>query len=520
MFQGNKYYRQILLLAYAALIYNFEALDANDLNDDLVMLVDSDLADYNGKKITLSGNVLVEHELGSIAANWVELTPETIQKKINFNMLDMKNEVKISLRDGGQLSCASANVDYKTLQGHFQGNPQQEYVVYTENCSDKAGTLIPLVVKSRQMLIKIDRSEINTTKSPHSCISSITADENVTVNYNNDFIAAADHATYQRQAADPDTIAKQSTMTGLISLRAKEENGLCQVRNHNGDLIKASNICIDTINHHLLFGYPRGAIYVSREKGSKERIDFAADTMTWDDQQNLLVLRDHVVISEMGIGQLTTDKEIRITQQTVDGLKHLNAIESLGPTTLTFSDEEKELAHTLICHGTLFIDHKRLQTTMDSPLDENGNVITGMQVYYQDNMGEIYADKLYITYAVINHSLVATKLLLEGNVHIMNRCTIDPERQSPYLQYALADTVEYTPQAKEISLAAKGKRHVLFFDKVNNLQVSAPGLKIRRDQTTKKESIQGIGNVRFNFVEKEFDEMDKYFHLKSAMNDE
>lgn len=502
-------YRQHLLLFCSALFGGVAYAD--DPVDDYVMSVDSDFADYNGKKITLNGNVVVEHELGRISANWMELSPETIQKKISFNQLEMKDGVKISLKDGGQLCCANANINYLTLQGHFQGDTQQEFVTYTESCPDKAGVPIPLVVKSRQMLIKIDRNEISAEKSPQSSISAIISDDSVTVSYNNDFIAAADHATYQRQ----DNSKKSKQMQGLISLRAAEQNGHCQVRNSNGDMIKANNICIDTINHTLLFGYPRGAIYLAREKGAKERIDFAGETMIWDEQQNLLVLRDHVVVSHMGMGQLLTDKEIRIKRHYIDGLKQLHSIESLGPTTLTYADETKEVAHTLICHGTVFVDHQLLRTTMDSPIDENGNVIAGMQVYFQDNMGDIYADKLQIIYAIINHAIVPTKLLLEGHVHIFNRCTIDPERESPYQQYAIADTVDYTPQAKEISLSAKENERVLFFDKVNNLQVSAPGLKIRRDQTTKKESIQGIGNVRFNFVEKEFDEMDKYFHLNA-----
>lgn len=489
----------ITLLIYSSVI------SSKEFEDETVMEVDSDFADYNGKKITLQGNVIVEHQLGSITATWVEAIPETIDKKVCFNTLTMKENIKIALKDGGELCCANASVNYHTLLGQFEGDEQQEYVVYTESLH------IPLVVKSRKMQIKIDQKQISSGQSTRSSISDIIADQNVTVNYNEDFIASADHATYHRLSNE---LQNDKPMPGLIALHAANQNGICQVTNRNGDLIKANNICIDTIQHTLLFGYPRGAIYASREKGNKERIDFAGDTMIWDEKQNKLILRDQVIVSQLGLGQLRTDQEVRVQRKVINGNKQLSSIESVGPTTLTYADADRDVTHTLICHGILFIDHDKLKTTMNSPQDPQGNVPAGKQVYFQDNMGEIYADKLTISYMMEGHSIIPTKLFLEGHVHILNRCTVDPDRQSPYLQYALADSVEYTPQAKEISLAAKGDERVLFFDKLNNLQVSAPGLKIRRDQTTKKESIQGIGNVRFSFVEKEFDEMDKYFHLK------
>lgn len=501
------------LCALCGFAVNLLSLDASEtLDEDAVMVVDSDVADYNGKKITLSGHVVVEHELGVISANWIEVIPQTIDKKVRFNTLTMKEDVEVALKDGGQLSCANAILDYIVLQGQFEGTAQQQYVVYTENCPDKAGASVPLTVKSKHLLVKIDQSK-STVQHSHSCISAMTANDSVTVNYNHDFIAAADLATYHRLPQENWNTSANQQMPGLVTLRAAEENALCQVTNRNGDMIQANTICIDIVKRQLFFVYPKGVIYTLSDTGKQNRVDFTGDTMTWDDQKNVLTLCDHVVVSQQGIGQLNTEKEIRFFQYPMKGMKRLRSIESTGPTTLVYTDEEKELVHTLICYGLLLVDHEHLQTVMESPRDEYGNVIEGCQVHFQDHMGEIYADKMVIKYEIVNHSPSPTKMILEGHVRLMNRCAVDMDKQGPYLQYALADKVEYTPHAKEVSLTANGKGRILFFDKLNNLQVSAPGLKIRRDQTTKKESIQGIGNVRFSFVEKELEEMSKYFQL-------
>ena len=70
-------------------------------------------------------------------------------------------------------------------------------------------------------------------------------------------------------------------------------------------------------------------------------------------------------------------------------------------------------------------------------------------------------------------------------------------------QYAIADIVEYVPKTMEMSFFSSNNRRVLFFDKVNNIQVSAPALKIKRDAATKKDTIKGMGDVRFSFAENE-----------------
>src|SRR5262249_30835599 len=81
---------------------------------------------------------------------------------------------------------------------------------------------------------------------------------------------------------------------------------------------------------------------------------------------------------------------------------------------------------------------------------------------------------------------------------------------SPLVQYALADRVEYFPKNQEALFSTKGSgRRVLYYDTANDMQVSAPALRIKRDQVTHKDSVKGIGDVRFNFVEHEIDQLEQ-----------
>lgn len=494
-----------------ALWISMIVLSAAFAEDDM-MMIDSAEANYDGRQITLNGSVVVEHDIGKITANHMVVTPEEDEKKVRLAYLKMNDDVRIALKDGAQLTCSTAELDYVGLRGRFLGGSQHEYVVYTENCKDKAGIKSALLLKSRLMSVKISKAD-GAKPSPKSMITEMTAENNVTVNYNNDFIAAADYAMYQR--VKPDTSdSNPAHIQGLISLRSTDQNGTCQVTNRNGDLIRANQICIDTNKRHLFFAFPKGAIYAAQESGGVDRIDFSSDSMTWDEPRDLLALHDHVVVNQKGVGRLSNEKEVLVYQCTKNGKKQLRSVESVGKTMIDYIDEEKGMTHHLVCHHKATLDHEHLQSVLESPTDANGNVLEGKQVYFQDALGEIYADKVLLDYDYNTcHNIVLRQVTLIGNVRILNRKSQDLEETGTLMQYALADRVEFFPETREMTFSSTGKKRVLFYDKGNNVKVSATALKIKREPGMKSESIQGVGDVRFSFVDKEFDQIRKQFNL-------
>jgi hypothetical protein len=389
-------------------------------------------------------------------------------------------------------------LDYHSLTGNFSGDSQQEYVTYSENHPDKTGQIIPIIVKSRQMNVKIAQ-ESDKEKTPISFIKAMQADNNVTINYNQEVIAAADQAIYERSTAN---------------CLSESNNGVCQVTNQNGDIIKSQKISIEPFIRQIHFEEPKGAFYTKGENVNLNRIDFTSDSMLWDEINDTLILNKNITVNRQGMGQLNNQDEVRFFRQKEDGHKRLRAIDSLGKTVLEYVDEDKNEIHTLTCYGKVSVDHEHLQTHLTSPLDENGNVLKDKQIYFHDRTGEIYADKALISYDYIDHQIVTAKIMLMGHVYLQNRTAADTEDPGQFLQYAIADIVEYYPIKHKMYFKSERNHRVLFFDKRNNVQISSTALKILRDPNSKKESIQGLGDVRMNFIEEELDALRKRFNLQ------
>ena len=287
---------------------------------------------------------------------------------------------------------------------------------------------------------------------------------------------------------------------------------MCQIATPDGDLIGAEQIDIDTIKRQLTFVEPAGTLAATKENMP---VAFSAGVLLWNDAEGLLTLRDHVDVSQQGLGNLQTANEVHLIQHIVDGHKALRAIETPGDTLLTYRDDTS--AHTLKCSGPLKVNHQKMETRLYSTTDAAGSVSEDKQVCFKDAKGEIYADKALIKYEYVNRNVTPTKIVLLGNVKIFNRLPVSNDDTTPVLQYLLAERVEFYPLTKEMIFISKNGGRVLFFDKANNLQVSASTLKIVRDKATKKESVKGLGDVRFSFVEHEFDQLRRRFSLDKVI---
>jgi len=128
------------------------------------------------------------------------------------------------------------------------------------------------------------------------------------------------------------------------------------------------------------------------------------------------------------------------------------------------------------------------------------------QVTYKGTLGEIYADRAQVDYQEIEGKLEATKVTLFDNVRLVNMGS----EEKPAFQYALADEVYYFPQEQVTVLESKQSK-VLFYDKLRDMQLSARTVRAHRDPVTHKESVQGVGDVRFVFGPEELEKIKQRF---------
>lgn len=102
--------------------------------------LESDYAHYDGSLIILTGNVSLTNTLGKVVAKEATLKKdEKHQTTIDFPWIELKEDVRIHLAEGGILECDTLLIDYTQMTCSFFGSPQVTYKdVLGEIYADKA----------------------------------------------------------------------------------------------------------------------------------------------------------------------------------------------------------------------------------------------------------------------------------------------------------------------------------------------------------------------------------------------
>lgn len=479
--------------------------------DSNLYSIDAEQALYDGSNFALQGAVYLESQMGCISAEKLMIQPKLHLKEGFFDTILLKKDVIFSLKDKGVLTCQKAKFDSNHSKGTFYGSRSDPFVVFQIEANKEQGKPF-MSLKSLHM--KLDLAK-NKEKDSKNKIDRLIAEGNVETRYGSESILYSDKAEY-KYGKEGLTAQSFQKLPGKI-IFTSNQGQLCRFEQVNGNQLTGSNITLDT-NIKLLSvknvkGFMHGSsndFFPSQNNNhSKENsIEFKADSLEWDLSKDLLALKENVEVKHSDLGLYKSDKELKIFYSEIDGKRELSRIESDGHSAICHVQELKQHCHWLTCYGKMLIDHKKMEAVLQSPLNAQGKVPKGQQVFYYDHLGEVQADKATITYQMVSGRLIASKIILEGNVYLIDHKGMEAgESQKKPLHYALADRVEYTPHNKEIYFSSQDGRRVLFYDKINQLQVSAPALRITRDQQTKKESIKGIGDVRFHFKNSELDQL-------------
>lgn len=245
----------------------------------------------------------------------------------------------------------------------------------------------------------------------------------------------------------------------------------------HGDSIKAT-----TKNESAIVENPKGSL-------KKGELDVEADELLW--QNETLTLTGNVKIRLESKGTLTTEGPVMIHR---DKNKEWDSAEIENESTFIRADGEKSF--TLIASKGVKADLKNRRIVFES--------IPGKPVHMLDDLGEAFGDKLTLVY--LNKEL--DKVILEGDVYLSHVLNSEVERS-----YAKGDRLIYEPKTYETILESDHGR-VFIFDRVNQLEVSAPRIRMKRDPVTRKETVRGEGDVRFHLLDKEFKELKDRFKFE------
>ena len=447
---------------------------------------------FDGKIVTLTGHATIEHDMGIVTAE--QITASSTTDKRQFNAFQLNKCVSIIFNDGGTLSCDKALIDNSSNECLFLGDDEQHYVHYSSCLSNTETGKKLLELRSHSLKILLTTPSSEGTSSSRKNINKILADGDVQVNYNNELSALADYAVYTVNQG-----SSKTSSTGIITFHHNLPHGICHVVNRSGDTIHATEIIIDPEEKKISFNDPHGWF-----QNNDSRIDFSANQLLWDQSTATLTLKENITITPEGLGNLQNSQEVRIYQTLCDGVRMLDSIEADGTTTIDYLGNLNTKS-TLTSFGALVLDNKLKQIKLSSP-----DNIEGKQVHFQDTKGDIYADEAKLFYTTDKGTFTPIKITLSGNVSIYNN--ILPNKDGKKIsQYVLADQVEFFPATREILFKANQGHRVLLFDDVNKLEVSAPSLKMIRDGTTGKDSIKGVGDVRFRLIERELNQLRQKF---------
>ena len=461
------------------MILSISSLYSED-NDPNALYLSSGLADYDGQSIRLSEDVFLDHGLGQIHARDAELLRVTPKGGLYFQVLKLKGSVDIVFKDGGFLNCHRAEINCLTSDAKFYGDTPIKRVVYNDIYNGAA-----IVLRSKQMIAKISQSD-----DGNYYTKNIIALDNVTANYANEYIAVADEAIYNRISDLCSSETEQNQHPGTIYLLPYRENGSCNITSINGDIFEAQSICLDASKKSFLCDSPHGKLNVYNDT-----VNFQAGKASWFQSSTKLFLSDNVIIEGL-LARIYAEQKIEC--QCIDGV--WTKFHSTGNSSLSYNDKHSG-KHSLTTLGKIFVNYNTLEASVKKSDSDD-------QVLYTDRVGNIRADIIKIEYS---KDFKPLRIYLEGNICVINNAPFKEGSKQKVLQYALADIVEYFPEKELMILRNDDGGKVLFYDKINDVQISATSIEYKRDENSSFGAVKGHGNVCVKFSQEELEKIKQRF---------
>ncbi len=437
-----------------------------DLEDTVSL--ESDSANYHGNVFTLYGHVWLKHHLGEMRAEEARLMALKPGDAYSFQVLNLLGEVSLTLSDQGTLSCENAEINYDTLKAKFWGMSQRGAVNYRSALPDS--TIVSLRSDEMYVDLKADKEK------RHFSFSKVNPQGNVHLDYGAQFIASSDFASY-------------NTSTANLSLGMKKKTESCRILRKNGDNIYAKTIHLNEAKKEVYLHETSGTLFYEEARASFSPTHFSSRDLTWKYKQHTLLLEKDVVI-QSPLYELYTNRYVEVSQRNINNKMEWANFKAFGNASLHHTAQNGTL-RSLETHQYILVDNIKLEAILTSPPNE--------QVLYTDPRGTVRADRVNAYFERIGGHNELSKLHLQENVRIFNYQTDQVE------QYALADIVEYNPDDERMTLTAHPGKRVLYYDALNNIQLSAKQIELRRNELNGKTAAQAFGHVKITLNKEEME---------------
>ncbi len=425
--------------------------------------ISSGKASYDGNILVLKEKVQLEHALGKMESGAARLEKEG--KSDQFSSINLRDDVLISLKSRGKISCASADFDFTKMKGILL--PAAGKLIHFQN------------LHSDLFSLTSERADVELGKESEGLqIMKVNAGGDVHIQYGEDFFLNADNATYLNETVPHLYATPNCTLT------------------HFEDEIHAEKIDLFPESAKVILSSPQGHIKASGFSNGAG-LAFSCNRMLWERTPQILTLQGDISIEDAGIGSIRCEEEIELRQKLQNEKWELRTITARGKTKLDYKLDDTP-GHTLLCNGLMQLDQARLvltaKSTHEQPIE-----------YFHEKM-QLVADQAQLDYTELqspkgNQKIEPKQLVLSGSVRLSS---IENS-----LRCALADQFTYDLEQDRMILSVSNGNNVLFWDEEQGLSVSAREVHIKPGE--KGGNIKGVGNVRFTFSSTENDMLKKTF---------
>lgn len=278
----------------------------------------------------------------------------------------------------------------------------------------------------------------------------------------------------------------------------------CHLKSQTESEIDASEMSIDLTDRVATFQKPHGKVQLGSHFGNENSsFIFSSDWMRWDEKKSAIVFKGNVKAQMESFGKLETTDTLEIFYSDAKGKKEIETIISNGHIEIVGHYGTPPLEITAICDGTLLVDQNKKELLLQSE--------PSSQVLVRSDHGVMQANTLRLRYQIDGGKFQATTLELDGSVKMRNHYGVDTQNPGPLDQFILSDHVRLDIPSQKVEFFADSGRRMLFYDRINNVKMSAPMVIMSRDPLTGKDKVEGKGDVRFTFMETEIDLLKKTF---------
>ncbi len=236
--------------------------------------------------------------------------------------------------------------------------------------------------------------------------------------------------------------------------------------------------------------------------GEDSRIHFAATRADWDVNTEVLRLHEEISVEGDGLGELHASGQAEVLIGTEDGKRTLKHLEITGPTDAVLVSDGQ--IHQLRSPTRTVVDHQLARISFYSN--------DSSQVVFKSARQQLCANTIIADYSTTSEQPTLSHLVATGHVCLSNKPEDPADKEA--MQYALADRLEHAVATQRSTLTAEAPTRVLLLDGQSGIAISAPGITLSIDPTTQKQRVQGIGDVRFTLMDREYQRIKERFPLE------